>query len=56
MEKVTVPQLILVVKEDVYLLVSGSKINNSNTSMLQEGISVGRIMNLSDISVNGCER
>ena len=51
-----VPQLTLVVKEDVYVFVSGSKLNNSNTSMLQEGISVGSIMDLSDISVNGCER
>ena len=56
MEKVIVPQLTLVVKKDVYLFVSRSKINNSDTSMLQEGISVGRIMDLSDISVNGCER
>ena len=51
-----VPQLTLVVKEDVYMFVSGSKINNSDTSMLQERISVGRIMDLSDTSVNGCER
>ena len=29
-------QLTLVVNEDVYLLVSGSKMNNSDTSMLQE--------------------
>ena len=34
MEEVIVLQSILVVKEDVYLLVSGSKMNNSHTSML----------------------
>ena len=34
MEGVIVLQLTLVVKEDVYLLVSGSKMNNFNTSML----------------------
>ena len=34
MEGVILLQLTLVVKEDVYLLVSGSKTNNSNTSML----------------------
>ena len=56
MDKVIVPQLTLVVKEDVYLFVSGSKTNNSDTSMFQEGISIGSIMDLSDISVNGCER
>ena len=48
-----VPQLTLVEKEDVYLFVSGSEINNSNISMLQERISVGRIMDLSDILVKG---
>ena len=34
MEEEIVPQLTPVVKEDVYLFVSGSKINNSDTSML----------------------
>ena len=34
MEEVIVLQLTLVVKEDVYLLVSGSEMNNSDTSML----------------------
>ena len=34
MEGMIVQQLTLVVKEDVYLLVSGSKMNNSDTSML----------------------
>ena len=34
MEEVSALQLTLVVKEDVYLLVSGSEMNNSNTSML----------------------
>ena len=34
MEEVIVLQLTLVVKNDVYLLVSGSKMNNSDTSML----------------------
>ena len=34
MEGVIVLQLTLVVKEDVYLFVVGSRINNSNTSML----------------------
>ena len=34
MEGVIVLQLMLVVKEDVYLLVSGSEMNNSKTSML----------------------
>ena len=34
MEEVIVLQLTLVVKEDVYLLVPGSKMNNSDTSML----------------------
>ena len=34
MEGVIVLQLTLVVKEDVYLLVLGSKMNNSDTSML----------------------
>ena len=32
--RMIVPQLTLVVKEDVYLLVSGSKKNNSDTFML----------------------
>ena len=49
-------QLTLVVKEDVYLFVLGSEMNNSDTSMLQEGQSVGGIMDLSDISVNGFKR
>ena len=34
MEGVIVLQLTLVVKEDVYVLVSGSKMDNSDTSML----------------------
>ena len=34
MEGVIVLQLTLVVKEDVYFLVSGSEMNNSNTFML----------------------
>ena len=34
MEKVIVLQLTLVVKKDVYLLVSGSRMINSDTSML----------------------
>ena len=34
MEEAIVLQLTLVAKEDVYLLVSGSKMNNSETSML----------------------
>ena len=34
MEEVIVLQLTLEVKEDVYLLVSGSRINNSDTLML----------------------
>ena len=34
MEGVIVLQLTLVVKKDVYLLVSGSEINKSDTSML----------------------
>ena len=34
MEGVIVLHLTLVVKEDVYLLVSGSRMNNSDTSML----------------------
>ena len=34
MEGLIVLQLTLVVKKDVYLLVSGSKMNNSSTSML----------------------
>ena len=34
MEEVKVLQLTLVVKKNVYLLVSGSGMNNSNTSML----------------------
>ena len=42
-------QLTLEAKEDVYLLVSGSRMNNSDTSMLKEGKSVGKIMDLSDI-------
>ena len=42
-------QLTLEAKEDVYLLVSGSRMNNSDTSMLKEGKSIGRIMDLSDI-------
>ena len=42
-------QLTPEVKEDVYFLVSGSRMNHSDTSMLKEGKSVGRIMNLSDI-------
>ena len=56
MEGVIVLQLTLVVKEDVYLFVSGSEINNPNTSMLWEGASVGRTMDLSDILVNGFKR
>ena len=48
MEEVIVLQLTLVVKEDVYLLVSGSKMINSNTSMLQERKSVAKMMDLSD--------
>ena len=48
MEGVTVLQLTLVVKEDIYLLVSVSKMNNSNTSMLSERKSVGKMMDLSD--------
>ena len=34
MEEVMVLQLTLVEKEDVYLFVSGSEMNNSDTSML----------------------
>ena len=34
MEEVIVLQLTLEVKEDVYLLVSGSEMHNSDTSML----------------------
>ena len=34
MEGVIVLQLTLVVKKDVYLFVSGSEMNNSDTSML----------------------
>ena len=49
MDGVIVLQLTLEAKEDVYLLVSGSRMNNSDTSMLKEGKSVGRIMDLSDI-------
>ena len=36
MEEVIVVQLTLEVKKAVYLLVSGSKMNYSNTSMLKE--------------------
>ena len=50
------PQLTLVVKNDIYLFVSGSELNNPDTSMLQEGISVGRIMHLSGILVDGFKR
>ena len=49
MEGVIVPQLTLEAREDVYLLVSGSGMNNSDTSVLKEGKSIGRIMDLSDI-------
>ena len=56
MEGVIVLQLTLVVKEDVYLFVSGSEINIPDTSMLQEGKSVGRIMDLNDILINGFKR
>ena len=42
-------QLTQEAKGDVYLLVSGSRMNNSDTSMLKERKSVGRIMDLSDI-------
>ena len=41
-------QLTLVVEEDVYLSVSGSKMNNSNTSMLYERKFIGKMMDLSD--------
>ena len=44
-------QLTLVAKEDVYLFVSVSELNNSDTFMLLEGKSVGRIMDLNDILV-----
>ena len=49
MEGVIVLQLTLEVKEDEYLLGSWSRMNNSDTSMLLEGKSIGRIMDLSDI-------
>ena len=42
-------QLTLEVKEDVFLLLLGSRMNNSDTSILLEGKSIGRIMDLSDI-------
>ena len=41
-------QLTLVVKKDVDLLVSASKMNNSDTSVLQEGKSVGKKMDFND--------
>ena len=41
-------QLTLVVKEDVYLLVLGSKMNNSDTSMFWKRKLVGKMMDLSD--------
>ena len=44
MEGVIVLQLTLEAKKDVYLLVSGSRMNNSDTFMLKEGKSIGRIM------------
>ena len=47
MEEVIVLQLTLVVKEDVYLLVSGSKMNNSETYALGKK-TVGMMINLSD--------
>ena len=44
MEGVIVLQLTLEVKKDVYLLVSGSRMNHSDASILKEGKSIGRIM------------
>ena len=49
MEEVIVLQLTLEAKDDVYLLVSGCRMNNSDTFFLKQGKSVGRIMDLSDI-------
>ena len=48
MEEMVVLQLTPVVKEDVYLLVSGSKMINSNTSMILKRKSIGKIMDLND--------
>ena len=56
MEEGVVLQLTLEVKEDVYLLVSGSGINNSDISILWKEKFIGRIMDLNDKWVNGFER
>ena len=48
MEEVIVLQLTLVVKKDVYLLVSGSEMNNSETIYAVGRKFVGKVMDLND--------